>query len=365
MNFLNKNVINFDDKIFGLDLSDMSIKILQLEKNGDSFRVKSFSSQDIPSGILEEGVVADKEKIVSIIKESLKKAVPKKISTKKVICSLPESKAFLRVLSIPNMDEESAKEAIKWEIEASIPLSVDQVYYDWQFIENIDEDDSNKNKQSVLTVAVSKEVVDGLMDVFQSAGLEVYGLELESVASARSLIQDSPENKEDAFLIVDLGARRTSFIVTKGNVPFFTSSIPFSSEGITDAISKDLGISREEAENMKISKGLEDCTNDRIILNSIEPLLENLTSEIEKTIDFYENMSEKEGSIKKIILSGGGANMKGLVAYLVKRLNREVEGGDPWINLNMKGELPPISRENSISYSTVVGLALRSCDYEY
>jgi type IV pilus assembly protein PilM len=362
MSFLNKKIVNFDEKIFGLDLSDISVKVFQIEKEGERHKIRSFYTQDIPKGSLEDGVIIDKDKIIYAIKEAVKKAGPKKINTRKVICSLPESKAFLRVISIPKMEESEAKEAIKWEVEASIPLSVDQVYFDWQFIEE-DKEKKDLSRQNVLTVAVSKEVVDGFMGIFQEAGLDVYGLELESIAIVRSLIKKESENKE-AFLVVDLGAQITSFIITEGNVPYFTSSIHFSSDGITDAISKSLGVANKEAEEIKIERGLENCAEDSSVLSAIEPLLENLTAEINKTIDFYVNTSKNNLEIKRVILSGGGSNMKGLVPYLVKKINKDVEEGDPWVNLDLGEELPSINKKKSAGFATVVGLALRGIEYE-
>ncbi len=363
--FLNESITNFRESIFGLDLSDISVKVFQLEKNGEKYEIRSFGSQSIPEKSFEDGVVIDKEKIILAIQEAVRKAGPKKINTKKVICSISESKAFLRVLNIPQMDEDSAKEAVKWEIEASIPLSIDNVYYDWQFINGENRNNQEvigEKKQDILTVAVAKKTVDGLMEVLKGAGLDVYGLEPESIASVRSLI-DKNESQESC-LIVDLGSKRTSFIITKGNIPFFTSSIHFSSEGITDALAKHFGISVEAAEKMKISKGLENSEEENSIIGVVKPILENLISEIEKTIDFFENISDGENKIKKIILSGGGANLKGLIPYLSTKLNKEIEGGDPWINLGLNEKLPPISRENSISYSTVIGLAISATEYE-
>ena len=235
MNFLKKNIFTFEDAYFGIDLGDLFVKVLQLEKRGSDDFVRSFSIAPIPGGCIEDGRIIDKQKTIQAIKNAIATAQPKKINTKKVICSLPESKVFLRVLSIPKMEKTEIGEAIKWEIEASIPLSVDQVYYDWQLI------DESSDKQNILTVAISREIVDDLLEVLEGAGLEVHALETESIATSRSLVH-SAETSKEVSLIVDLGSKRTNFVVEEGSVPFFTSSISFSSNGVTDAIAKTLGI---------------------------------------------------------------------------------------------------------------------------
>ncbi len=352
MNFLKKNIFTFEDSYFGIDLGDLFVKVLQLEKRGSDDSVRSFSITPVPDGCIEDGRIIDKNKVTQVIKTAVATARPKKINTKKVICSLPESKVFLRVLSIPKMEKAEIGEAIKWEIEASIPLSVDQVYYDWQLIGEVGD------KQSILTVAVSRDIVDDILEVLESAGLEVHSLEAESMAMARSLIDESDE-KCGVSLIVDLGSKRTNFVISEGSLPFFTSSIPFSSNGVTDVIAKTLGVDKEEAEKIKISEGVGCCHEDDFVFNSIRSYLEGLSVEIEKTVDFYQNISSNSGKVERIIICGG-ANLKGLVPYLAKRLKNKIFVGDPWINLDFGERLPIISKEKSIQFTNAIGLAMKN-----
>jgi type IV pilus assembly protein PilM len=331
---------------------------MQLEKEGKLEKIRSFSALDFAPGAIEDGRIVDKQKVAVYIKEAIKKAGPRKMNTRKVICSIPESKAFLRIISIPKLEESEMAEAIKWEMEANIPLPIEQVYFDWQLLGTGD-----KNKQNILTVAVAKEIIDELAMTLEAAGLEVYGLEVESVASVRSLISRTGDNK-NASLIVDLGSQRTSFIMVAQGVPYFTSSIPFSAESINDAIEKGLNLNFQEAESAKVSMGIEHQSSDNPIFTAIRSLLENLTREIEKTLDFYGEMSKETVEIDKIILCGGGANLKGLIPFLAKRLGKEVELGNPWVNMEIGKKLPLINKESSVRYSTVVGLALRGLEYE-
>ncbi|MDZ4384932.1 MAG: type IV pilus assembly protein PilM, partial [Candidatus Moranbacteria bacterium] len=355
---LNKNIINLEPRIFGLDLSDLSVKVFQLEKNGKRDVVRGYGSLDIPPGNIEDGRIINKEQVAVAIKTLLKSPSAKKINSNKVICSLPESKAFVRIITIPKMSEEEAHEAVRWEMEASMPMLLNEVYFDWQFL-----DDDDSKTQKVLTAAVSREVVDDWMEVLALAGLDVYGMEIESMATIRSLVKNNTTEDEAVSLIVDLGARRTSFIIAEGIVPYFTSSIPFSSEGINDAIIKTLNVSDQEAEEVKINNGIENRDEGNPIFTAVSPLLENLVMEITKTMDFYGEMSKQSQEVKRIILCGGGSNMKGMAQYLNERIKKEVVMGDPWINLNLGNSLSVIDRSVSVRYVTALGLAIRSLNY--
>jgi len=360
MSFLNKKIFNYANDIMGLDLSDLSIKVAKFEDEGGEQKVISYGSVKIPMGSISDGEIKKKDQVILAIKKLVQQAGPRKLKTKKVICSLPETKAFLRIITIPTMNVDEVKEAVKWEMEANIPLPLDQVYYDWQILEkNLVEE---KNKISLLVVAISKPVVDEIINVLESAGLQPVGLEIESIAQARSLVDEKKEDK--TVLIVDIGDRRTSFLITKNNIPCFTSSIPISGQSMTDAISKGLSIPLDEAENMKLNYGIGSDFKNDAIFNAVKPVLDSFSSEIERSIDFFISGLQYSTKVDSIIVCGGGANAKGLIPYISKKIGRELELGNSWVNIRTGKSLPLIERNESVQYSTALGLALKGLYYE-
>lgn len=358
MNILTKKIFDFFPSSFGLDLSDLSIKALWLDRVGTRDSILSYGSVPLAVGSIVDGEIMDDEAVVRAILSLLDKTGPKKIKSRRVMCSLPETKAFLRLIVLPKMQPEEVREAIKWEIEANIPLTLEQVYYDWQILSSALSKDPSK--MSVLVVAVARSVVDQFQTVLEAAGLEVAGMETESIAQARSLLSEVDE--KSTTLIVDIGDRRTSFLISNGNTPCFTSSVPLSSQMITDAISKTMRLSFDEAEAIKIKQGLGPLSAKSPVLTAALPVLENMAREIEKSIDFYLNNLKYSEGIDSIVLCGGGSNMQGLLPFFSRRLGRPVELGNPWINVNLGNDIPLIDRKRSVQYSTAIGLALRGID---
>lgn len=358
MSILQKKIIDFFPPPFGLDLSDLSLKIVWLKREGGTDSIASFGSINLPVGAIVDGEILKEDVVVEAVKELLRKSGPGKIHTNRVVCSLPETKAFLRILALPKMGLEEAKEAVKWEIEANIPLSLDQVYYDWQILPRAFT--SEKDKMNVVVVAVARSMVDQFRGILERAGLDVVGLETESIAQARSLLSEAESEK--TTLIVDLGDRRTSFLIAVGNIPVFTSSVPLSSQLMTDAIAKGMGLSFDAAEKLKVTTGLGSLALPSPQLKAVRPILENLAAEIERSIDFYFTSLGYSDRIDSVILCGGGANTHGILPYLSKRLKQNIEYGDPWVNMRLGGNLPLIERKRSVQYSTAIGLALRSLD---
>jgi type IV pilus assembly protein PilM len=358
MSFLKKKIFTWKKSAFGLDISDLSIKAVQLNDDKEDKKVLSFGRVQLPSGIIVDGEIIDKEKVSQAVKKLLKISGPKKIKNKKVVCSVPETKAFLRIITLPKMNDQEVKEAIKWEIEANIPLPLDQVYFDWQILEK--KLTKEENKLSILVVAISRTTANNTLETLEACGLEVMGLEVESVAQARSLVKEKGDDL--TRLVIDFGDRRTSFFVLIDNFPCFTSSIPISCQTLTDAIAKSLNLSTEEAEKIKLQYGIGSFASRDVVFKAMEPVLENLISEIEKSIDFYLTDLNYSNDIDKIIICGGGANAKGIIPYLSTKLGRVVELGDPWVNFSSHGKLPKIERDKSVEYSTAIGLAIKGID---
>lgn len=360
MSFFNKKILNSGNSVFGLDLSDLSTKVVKIDNDGTYDFVTSYASVPMPTGCISDGEIKKDDAVVETIKKAIAISQPQKIKTKKVICSLPETKAFLRIISLPQMEQSEIKEAVKWEMEANIPLPLDQVYYDWQMLPS--DLFLEKNKITLLVVAIAKSVVDKTIEILEKAGLEPVGLEIESIAQARSLLWE--KNEDETVLIVDIGDRRTSFSITNGGITCFTSSIPLCGQSITEAISKGMNVSFEEAEKIKFSYGIGNDFKNDSLFKLTQPILENFIKEIDQSIDFYLTGLKYSNSIKRVIICGGGANTKGLVPYLSKKLGREIEFGNPWANMNLGKNLPVIEKSQSVQYSTAIGLALKGLHYE-
>ena len=128
---------------------------------------------------------------------------------------------------------------------------------------------------------------------------------------------------------------------------------------MTDAIAKMLGVNFDEAEKTKLAYGIGSVSQQDLIFRSVKPILDGLANEIEKTVDFYLSNLNYSASVDRIIVCGGGSNMQGLVPYLSKKLNKEIELGNPWINFTTSERIPIIDKSKSMQYSTAIGLALK------
>ena len=101
----------------------------------------------------------------------------------------------------------------------------------------------------------------------------------------------------------------------------------------------------------------------------IQPIIETvsdiLAMEVRKTMDFYRaTADDREASIQKILIAGGGSKLPGLANYLANRFEVPVEVFDPFreINVDARRFDPDYMKEIVPEMAVAVGLALRGVD---
>jgi len=356
--------LTLKSEAFGLDISDLSLKIIKLKKKRGSLTLASFGEEKIKPGIIKGGEIKDEEALVKIIKDALTKVKGEKLATKYVVASLPEEKAFLQVIQMPRLSDEDLKSAVIYEAENYIPLPIEGVYLDFQIVLPVY---NHLDHFDVLIAALPKKTVDPYIFCLKKANLKPLALEIESLAIARALIKN--ETTTSPLLLIDLGETRTGFVVFSGHSLKFTSSISVSSQSFTEIISKALRINPAEAEKLKIEYGLQANTKEKgsQVFETLIPALSDLIEQIKRYLSYYQTHASHEHllldgkGVAKIFLCGGGANLKGLPLFLNTYLKIPVEIGNPWINIlpEPQKEVPGLPFGKSLSYTTALGLALR------
>lgn len=170
-------------------------------------------------------------------------------------------------------------------------------------------------------------------------------------------------------MIVDIGAKRTSIIVYAAGTVCLTTSLPICNNILIDDISKNLKITFDKAKAAKFKIGLDPSKEKGKVYKAMEPRLRELAAEINKYLDYCQTIqlvkSLPRPQISKILLCGGGASLKGLAAFLSAQLKNKVEIGNPWINIfgEAPNEVPELPFDESLAYTTALGLALRGINH--
>lgn len=334
----------------GLDISDVSMRFIELIEKRKGFVIGRFGERTIPRGIIEMGEVkkpADLRAIFSNLK--------KEHNLDFVSMALPEEKAYLFDMHLPKMKYGDIRGAIELELEEHIPLRADEAIFDYEI------EKETENGLEVGVSAVPRSLVDGYLEAFSGSGLTPVAFEIEAQSIARSVV---PDGDAHSYMVVDFGRTRTGITVISEGAAEFTSTILVGGDSLTDAIAKNMKISYEEAEKIKRERGISGTAPSDDLSLALVSTVSILRDEIARQQAYWQTHHDAYGrkrtAIQKIYLCGGDSNLAGFAEYLAEGLSVPVELANTLVNVNTLEEyVPEISFSDSLRFATALGLALR------
>lgn len=354
--FIQKELFSFPS--IGLDISDASFHVVQTKRHSSGlYSVERASKSSLPSGLVDLGEIKQEKKLSELLQNHLKENGFR--SDHMIIASLPEEKAFIKMLQIPYIeDPEELRSAIQFEAETNIPIPAAEMYFDY---EDVLLPTKQYNHRDVVVIAYPKNLVDSYVRAIAGAGLELGALELESQSIIRCLLDLS--RAQQPLLVIDIGRTKSGFIIFGDMTIAFTSTLPIGGRDFEKALEEHLGIDASTAEKLKKEHGMALAGGDtRDILQSFVSVI---IDEAKKNIEFYEthprHTHTDHRSIGKIILCGGDSYLLGLSDELAIRTNLSVEYGNPLRAFKKAAHSEShLTEHDALSFTTALGLAMRT-----
>lgn len=340
---------------YGLDISDESLKFVELCLTKDGLKLGRHGERKIPAGIIESGRIKDPKKLESIL--SLLRAEE---GLKSVRVSLPEEQIYLYKLEMDKAGVTHVREAIELSLEEHIPIPAQEAIFDYEVLHD------DPKSLHLEVEAIPKAVIEEYLSVFANSNISVQSFELEAHALARAVVQ---RGDMDTYLIMDFGEKRTGIFIVSGGLVMFTSTLDVGGVMLTNMIQKTFKVSFEEAEEMKRAYGLQRNIGNKelfaVLLNGVSILRD----EVVKHFLYWHTHKDDEGHnnppIKSIILCGGDSNLIGLSDYFSVSMKSKVEMANIWVNMmNIEKQIPDIKFEKALSFAAAVGLALGNFEYD-
>lgn len=331
-----------------MDIGYHSIKVIQLQQKRGLIRLASYNSVRSPKDPFSKNALKNTDELAKSLKEALASAKIAPITSRFATIAIPEYLTFTKISRVPKMGTKELSSAIKWEVEQSIPVSIEELYYDFEVI------NQNKDSLDVLIAAAPKSLIESYMEVLNKAGIEAVALEIEPQAVSRALIK---KNDAQPYLIADIGAQTTSITIFDQKAIQFTASALIGGNNINKSLETKLGKNSFDLDQLLTHP--ESHKNKEVLLKAFEatkPTVNSIATEINKTVRYYEEQSKKK--VSKVLVCGGEAILPGLTSFIENSTSITTKIGNPWVNLPTF-PLKPIPHEELPSYATAIGLALR------
>jgi len=314
--------------VVGLDIGTSGVRAAELKLGKAGVTLEGFGQVGLPPGAVRGGEVVDVDAVAAAIRELWAGA---KFASKRVVVGVANQKVVVRQVDLPWLPEGELRASLSFQVQDFIPMPVEQATLDFHPLGEFTSE-SGARMVHVLLVAASTEMVASHLAAVAKAGLQPAMVDLTSFAVLRSLAHASSGIAAvTAEALVDVGASVTNIVVHQGGVPRFVRVLLMGGSDITDAVAERLGVSMEQAESVKQTTGLAPVpgTGEAHPANrAIETTGSAFVEEVRGSLDYYLAQSGA-ARIERVVLSGGGSRLSGLVERLAAATRLPVELARP------------------------------------
>jgi len=312
------------DHLVGLDIGSRTIKAGEITETKKGYTLEKFGMVDIPPGIIEDGSIKDPEPVADAIRQLYKTY---NIKENNVAISIGGYSVIVKKINVQTMSEEQLQETIHFEAEQYIPFDISDVNLDFQIL---GENEQNPNQMSVLLVAAKKEMIDDYINLTQLAGLNPCIIDVDAFA-LQNIFESSYDLENENVALIDIGASKTSLNILKGPTSVFMRDVSLGCGQINQKIASLVDCSPEEAELLKFGDE-SDKISQEDLSGIVSSVVADWCTEIRRALDFFYS-TYPDDQIKKIVLSGGGGNIKEFRQLLAVETSAEVQTINPFESL--------------------------------
>jgi len=343
--------------ILGLDISTTAVKLLELSKSGDKYRVESYAVEPLPPNSVIEKNISDVEAVGDAIKRAVKRSGTR---AKCAAAAVAGSAVITKVISMQaNLSDDEMEADIQNEADQYIPYPLEEVNLDFEVIGPSEDD---PDRVDVLLAASRSENVDVRVAAIEIAGLsaEVIDVEAYAMENAFSLIKEQMPDRglDKTIAVVDIGATMTTLNVLHDLKTIYTREQVFGGKQLTEEIQRRYGLSYEEAGMAKRQGGLPD----NYIPEVLEPFKEAMAQQVSRSLQFFFSSSQYN-SVDHIVLAGGSSSIPGVDELIEQNQGVPTTVANPFSNMSIAPRIKAqVLSNDAPALMIACGLALRSFD---
>jgi type IV pilus assembly protein PilM len=230
----------------GVDIGHDSIKLLQLQVVGNELEVIAAAKQAIPEELRAQPEVLTKA-VTDIIRQMLRH---QPFVGRNIVTALPRGIVHVKNLRLPLMPAEELEAAVQFEAKNIFPFETDNAYV--RYLPAGEVRQGTDTRQEVIVLAARQDDIEQFIETIHRCGV-LDSLDFEPCAIYRGIERfiRRREDEQEVHVLVDVGLVRSQVIIGKGRDISFVKPIDIGGRTLNEAVARKLGISIEEARNLR------------------------------------------------------------------------------------------------------------------
>jgi type IV pilus assembly protein PilM len=344
------NPFRRQESYVAIDIGSNSIKMLEVRTLSDQLELLNWGSIPTPASAIQSNMVSEPDRVAEAVKALLE---AKGVRAKKAVTAVPGPAVMIKRVTLPAQSPQETENTIMFEAGNFIPEELDNVNLDYQVIDTKTE----SKEMEVLLAAAKKDIVGSYAETLRSAGLLPVVVDVDYFALDNLYELNYDPVADQVVALVNIGARYSSINILKSGRSTFTGDVPVGGRDITEALTRDLGVSAEEAERLKTGKG--GTTDPEQLTMALGPAVDALIEEIHYALSFFWTAATDE-RIDMLYLSGGAAQTPELAQRLAERVEAPVEVTDPFSRIALSPAIDAGALQRRASeFAVALGLSVR------
>ena len=342
--------------IVGVDISSTAVKLLQLSRAGNRYRVEHYAVEPLPPNAVVEKNIVEVEAVGEAIKRALARSGTR---ARHASAAVAGSAVITKVIPMPaDLDGDELEAQVELEAANYVPYPIDEVNLDFEVIGPMP---NTPDTVQVLLAASRSENVEIRASALELGGLTPKVMDVESFAieNAFTLLAEQLKTPKDGLVaLVDSGATMTTLYVLRNGRTLYSREQVFGGKQLTDEVMRRYGLSYEEAGQAKRQGGLPEGYQAEVL----EPFKEAMVQQISRLLQFFYAGSEFN-RVDQLVIAGGGAAIAGIDRMLEDQLGVPTMVANPLANMTLGPRVQPHAlAQDAPSLMIACGLALRSFD---
>ncbi|MFT5482898.1 MAG: type IV pilus assembly protein PilM [Halieaceae bacterium] len=342
--------------VLGLDISTTTVKVLELSRSGDQYRVEAYGVASLAADAVIEKSVQDVEGVGRAIESVVSQS---KTKLKTCAAAVAGSSVITKFIDMPaGLSDENMETQLTLEADQYIPYPLEEVAIDFE-VQGVSAD--SPDRVEVLLAACRRETIEARVEAIEAADLDIKVMDVEAYAMERAfkLVQGQLQIEGDSTVaMVDIGATMTTLSVLTNGQTIYTREQLFGGKQLTDEIMRRYGLPVEEAGLAKKQGGLPGDYQTEVL----EPFLDAVVQQVARSLQFFFSSSQYN-DVDYIVLAGGVSSMEGLPELVQDKLGTPTMVANPFANMLVSSKVNAVGLSSDAPALMIAcGLALRSFD---
>ncbi|HEY4528961.1 MAG TPA: pilus assembly protein PilM [Luteimonas sp.] len=342
--------------LVGVDISSTAVKLLQLSRSGDRYKVEHYAVEPLPpNAVVEKGIVE-----VEAVGEAIRRAMSRSGSkARHAAAAVAGSSVIIKLIPMPaDLDDDEMESQVELEAVNYIPYPIEEVNLDFEMLGPMP---GNPEMVQVMLAASRSESVEMRASALELGGLTAKVMDVEAFAieNAFGLLADTLNVPHDGIVaLVDIGATMTTLSILRNGRGLYTREQVFGGKQLTDEVMRRYGLSYDEAGLAKRQGGLPESYE----IEVLEPFKEALVQQISRLLQFFYAGSEFN-RVDQVVLAGGCASITGIAAMVEEQLGVQTVIANPLARMTLGSRVQAHAlAQDAPALMIACGLALRSFD---